>query len=140
MDEDIIQFLRENRFMNIASDGVKLWISKVYYALDHGIIFFLEKNTLTEKNIEKTNNISFNIDENMLSIIVQGSGKVNVLGDPEDFKARTDVIIRKNPEDKQFIKHVELAELIPDFISITDLRKGFNKYNPQFSLNELTET
>jgi 1,4-dihydroxy-2-naphthoate octaprenyltransferase len=139
MDNDIIQFLRENRFMNIASDGVKLWISKVYYAMDEGIIFFLEKNTLTAKNIEKTGNVSFNIDESMLSIIVQGSGKVNVLGNPEDFKDKTEIIIKKNPEDKQFIKHVDLAKLIPDFISITDMRNGYKKYNPEFSLDELKE-
>ncbi len=139
MDKDVIQFFRENRFMNIATDGIKLWVSKVYYALDNGIIFFLEKNSLTNKNIEKNNNVSFNIDQSLLTIIVQGTGKINILGNPDNFRDKTDIIIKKNPEDKKFVNHVYIAELIPDFISITDLRKEFKKYNPVFSLNEFNE-
>ena len=125
--------------MNIATDGIKLWVSKVYYALDNGIIFFLEKNSLTNKNIEKNNNVSFNIDQSLLTIIVQGTGKINILGNPDNFRDKTDIIIKKNPEDKKFVNHVYIAELIPDFISITDLRKEFKKYNPVFSLNEFNE-
>ncbi len=139
MDKDVIQFFRENRFMNIATDGIKLWVSKVYYALDNGIIFFLEKNSLTNKNIEKNNNVSFNIDQSLLTIIVQGTGKINILGNPDNLRDKTDIIIKKNPEDKKFVNHVYIAELIPDFISITDLRKEFKKYNPVFSLNEFNE-
>ncbi len=137
--DDIIAFLRNNRFMNIASDGIKLWISKVYYALDHNIIFFLEKNTLTCKNIQKNNYIAYNIDSNLLTVIIQGTGHINVLGNPENFKDKTDIIIKKNPEDINFIKHVYLAELIPDVIRVTDLRAGFTKYNLDFNIDDLTE-
>ncbi len=106
--------------MNIASDGIKLWVSRVYYALYNGMLFFPEKNDLTNKNIEQNNSVSFNIDQSLLTIIIQGTGRVHILGNPDDFK--------KNTEVKKFINHAYVAELIPNFISVSDLIVGFREY------------
>jgi hypothetical protein len=71
MNSDYLKFLRKNRTMVIASDGVKLWASKVYYALDKGFIFLIEKGSLMLENIRRNNQVAFEIDDNKLRIFIQ---------------------------------------------------------------------
>jgi len=139
MNKDILEFLRQNRFVTLSTDGIKLWTTKVFYALDHGIIFFVEKTGLTIQNINKNPEISYEIDKNELSIIIQGTGKVNILGNATDYKKESDLIISKSPEDKKFIEHIYVARLIPDLIRVTDMRNTFKKYNEDINLDELNE-
>ncbi len=139
MEKDVFNFLRKNRFMTISTDGIKLWTTKVYYALNQGIIFFIEKTGLTLANIEKNPEISYEIDNNELSIIIQGTGKVSILGNAPDYKKETDIIISKSPEDKKFIDHIYVARLIPDLIRVTNMVNQFKKYNEKINLDELNE-
>ncbi len=139
MEKDVSNFLRKNRFMTISTDGIKLWTTKVYYALNQGIIFFIEKTGLTLANIEKNPEISYEIDNNELSIIIQGTGKVSILGNAPDYKKETDIIISKSPEDKKFIDHIYVARLIPDLIRVTNMVNQFKKYNEKINLDELNE-
>ncbi len=139
MDNDILNFLRKQRTMILSTDGIKIWSTKVYYSLYSGIIFFIEKTGLTLSNIEKNNYIAYEIDNNDLSIIVQGNGRVEILGLPGDHTSERDVLINKNPEDGRFVDHIYIARLIPVQMNITDLRNGLKKYQETINIGELVE-
>ncbi|AAT42721.1 UbiA family prenyltransferase [Picrophilus oshimae] len=141
MNKSILKFMRKSKTMILSTDGIKLWGTKVYYALDHGFIFFIEKKGLTIQNIYKNNNVSFEIDNNKLSIIVQGSGHVEILGEPTDFDRERGILLYKVPEDVQFMKHgtVYIARLVPDFIRVIDMRTEFKKFDIDINLDEFTE-
>jgi len=141
MNSDYLKFLRKNRTMVIASDGVKLWASKVYYALDKGFIFLIEKGSLMLENIRRNNQVAFEIDDNKLRIFIQGSGRVEILGEPSEFNRERGILVYKVPEDQVFInhEHVLIARLIPEKIRVTDMRVKFLKKDEPFELDELKE-
>ena len=139
MDNDILNFLRKQRTMILSTDGIKIWSTKVYYSLYSGIIFFIEKTGLTLSNIEKNKYIAYEIDNNDLSIIVQGNGNVEILGLPGDHTPERDILINKNPEDRRFVDHVYIARLIPVQMNVTDLRNGLKKYQEIIKTDELVE-
>ncbi len=141
MNKDYIKFLQKNRTMVISSDGVQLWITKVYYALDKGFLFLVEKGSLTLANIMANNMVSYEIDDNTLRIFVQGKGRVEILGEPRDFNKERGILVYKNPEDQVFIshEHVLIARLIPEKIRVTDMRESFLRLDEKFQLEELRE-
>lgn len=141
MNEPVLKFLRESRTMTISTNGERLWTTKVYYALEHGFIFLVEKNSQTLRNLQINNNISFEIDNNKLSVFVQGSGKVEILGEPADFPKERGKLVYKVPEDQIFIKHehVLIARLIPDEIRSMDMRVEMKRSGEKFSTEELVE-
>lgn len=141
MNEPVLKFLRESRTMTISTNGERLWTTKVYYALEHGFIFLVEKNSQTLRNLQINNNISFEIDNNKLSVFVQGSGKVEILGEPADFPRERGKLVYKVPEDQIFIKHehVLIARLIPDEIRSMDMRVEMKRSGEKFSTEELVE-
>ncbi len=141
MDPDYLKFLRKNRTMVISSNGVKLWLSKVYYALDRGFIFLIEKGSLSLQNIKVNNEVAFEIDDNRLRIFIQGRGKVEILGEPSEFNRERGILVYKVPEDQVFInlQHVLIARLIPEQIRVTDMRVRFIRKDEKFDLEELKE-
>ncbi|MGC9294504.1 MAG: UbiA family prenyltransferase [Thermoplasmata archaeon] len=141
MNEPVLKFLRKSRTMTISTNGERLWTTKVYYALEHGFIFLVEKNSQTLRNLQINNNISFEIDNNKLSVFVQGSGKVEILGEPADFPKERGKLVYKVPEDQIFIKHehVLIARLIPDEIRSMDMRVEMKRSGEKFSTEELVE-
>lgn len=141
MKKEILMFLRKSRSMVISTSGEKLWTTKVYYALEHGFVFLVEKNSQTLRNIQKDGNVSFEIDNNKLEIFVQGSGRVEILGEPADFPKERGVLVYKVPEDQVFIKHehVLIARLIPDEIRSMDMRVEMKRASEKFTLDELNE-
>jgi 1,4-dihydroxy-2-naphthoate octaprenyltransferase len=141
MNESVLKFLRKSRTMTISTNGEKLWTTKVYYALEHGFVFLVEKNSQTLRNIQINNNVSFEIDNNKLSVFVQGSGKVEILGEPANFPKERGKLVYKVPEDQVFIKHehVFIARLIPEEIRSMDMRIEMRRSGEKFSMDELVE-
>lgn len=141
MDKDLLKFLRKCKTMVISTCGETPWSAKVYYALDRGFVFLVEKEGRTLKNIQKNCRVSFTIDTNRPDYFVQGEGCVKILGEPSEFHEERGSLLYKNPQDALFVKsgHVYIARLIPDYIKVTDMRNERKIYNAQFSLDELKE-
>ena len=141
MDEALLKFLRKARTMTLSTNGEKLWATKVFYALDEGFVFLVEKGSLTLKNIEKNPKVSFEIDSNKLKLFVQGTGTVQILGEPSDFPKERGILIYKIPEDQVFIKHehVLIARMIPEEIVVMDMRVEMKKYSEKVSLDEMKQ-
>jgi len=49
MDKDLLKFLRKCKTMVISTCGETPWSTKVYYALDRGFVFLVEKDGRTLK-------------------------------------------------------------------------------------------
>ncbi len=141
MDKDLLKFLRKCKTMVISTNGETLWSTKVFYALDKGFVFLIEKNGKTLKNILKNENVSFTIDNNKPDYYVQGEGKVVILGEPSEFHSERSSLLYKVPQDALFVKsgHVLIARLIPNYIKVTDMRNVPKIFNAEFSLNDLNE-
>lgn len=141
MDPAVIKLLRKARTMTLSTTGIKTWTTKTFYAMDHGFLFYIEKGGLTLKNIAENPNISFAIDENKLNLFVQGSGKVEILGEPDDLQRERGILLHKVPEDAAFSHsgHVYLARLVPDEIRVLDMRVEMKRYSADVKLEEMTE-
>ena len=51
MENEVLSLLRKGRTMVISTTGESLWSAKVFYALEGGLIFLVEKGSLTLRNI-----------------------------------------------------------------------------------------
>ncbi|MGC8568894.1 MAG: UbiA family prenyltransferase [Nitrososphaeria archaeon] len=142
MDRDVLRLLRKARTMNISvCDENGPWVIKVYYAMDRGFIFLLEKDGRTLNAILKDPKASFSIDLNRPDLFVQGSGTVEILGDPAAHDRERGALLSKIPEDALFINlgHVVLARLVPDRMRVTDMRGEPRKYYVQVRPEELAD-
>ncbi len=141
MDKNLLKFLRKCKTMVISTNGETLWATKVYYALDRGFVFLVEKEGRTLKNILKNCKVSFTIDMDRPDYYVQGEGCVKILGEPGEFHDERSSLLYKIPQDALFVKsgHVYIARLVPDYIKVTDMRNERKIFNAQFSLDELKE-
>lgn len=141
MEEKIIKYLRKARTMVISTDGKKLWTTKVFYAMDQGFLFLAEKNSATLQNITKNPELSFAIDFNKPDLFIQGSGKVEVLGEPKDHDRERGILIYKIPEDALFVhfQQVLIVRLIPSRIKVTDMQSAPKHYDAKYELKELYE-
>lgn len=141
MQSEVLNLLRKGRTMVISTTGETLWSAKVYYALEGGLIFLVEKGSLTLKNLEKNNNVVFTIDFDTPDLFIQGVGKVTVLGEPRDFHKERGTLLYKVPEDTLFVKsgHVLIAKLLPDNVRFSDFRGQPKKTDNKFKPEELTE-
>ncbi|MGC8644809.1 MAG: UbiA family prenyltransferase [Thermoplasmata archaeon] len=138
---DAIRLLRKGRTMVISTYGDEMWSAKVFYALEGGIVFLVEKNSRTLNNILKNKHAVFTIDFNTPDLFIQGSGSVTILGEPRDFDRERGTLLYKVPEDSLFVKtgHVLLAKLMPDVIRLSDFRAQPKKIEFQFKPEELKE-
>ena len=141
VQEYVKNFLMKSKTMTISTNGEKLWTTKIFYALDHGFIFLIEKTGLTLANVKKDPNISYSIDNNKLDLFVQGTGRVEILGEPKDFVSERGKLLYKVPEDSIFVKHgnVFIARLVPDKILVTDMRSEMKKFSEEIDLGQLVE-
>ncbi|MEM3676029.1 MAG: pyridoxamine 5'-phosphate oxidase family protein, partial [Thermoplasmataceae archaeon] len=141
MNPDVIRFLQKSKTMTISTLGDGTWTTKIFYAMDRGFIFFVEKGGSTLRNIQANPVISFAIDNNRLDIFVQGKGRVQILGEPVDFEHERGVLLYKVPEDTMFMRsgHVLIARLIPDEIRVTDMRSEMKRFSDPVNLEELRE-
>ena len=141
MDPDVIKLLRKARTMTMSTTGVKTWTTKTFYAMDHGFLFFIEKGGLTLKNITENPTVSFAIDENKLKLFVQGSGNVEILGDPVELQRERGILLHKIPEDAAFAHHghVYLARLIPTELRVMDMRVEMKRYSSDINPDQMTE-
>lgn len=141
MEEEAIKLLRKARTMVLSTNGDSLWAAKVFYCLDDGFVFLVEKNSRTLENIEQGQDTVFTIDFNTPDIFVQGTGKVTVLGEPRDFDKERGALLYKIPEDTLFVKsgHTLIARLIPDNIRVSDMRAQPAKHDLKIDPKKLTE-
>ncbi len=141
MNLSTLKFLRKSRTMIISTHGERIWTTKVYYALDKGFVFLVEKNSQTLRNLQKDPTVSFEVDDNKLAIFVQGYGHVEILGEPVNFPEERGILVYKVPEDQVFIKHehVLIARLIPEEIRSMDMRVEMKRVSEKFDLSELKE-
>ncbi|MEM0195990.1 MAG: UbiA family prenyltransferase [Thermoplasmatales archaeon] len=138
---DALKLLRKARTMVISTNGDEIWSAKVFYALEGGIVFLVEKNSKTLNNILKNSHVVFTIDFNTPDLFIQGSGNAVILGEPKDFDKERGTLLYKIPEDTLFVKtgHVLIAKIIPDVIRLSDFRAQPKKIDFHFSPEELTE-
>ncbi|MEM3313115.1 MAG: pyridoxamine 5'-phosphate oxidase family protein [Thermoplasmatales archaeon] len=108
---DALKLLRKARTMVISTNGDEIWSAKVFYALEGGIVFLVEKNSKTLNNILKNSHVVFTIDFNTPDLFIQGSGNAVILGEPKDFDKERGTLLYKIPEDTLFVKtgHVLIA-------------------------------
>ncbi|MGC8561828.1 MAG: UbiA family prenyltransferase [Thermoplasmata archaeon] len=141
MENKVLGLLRKGRTMVISTTGENLWSAKVFYALEGGIIFLVEKGSLTLKNIQKNNSVVFTIDFDTPDLFIQGIGKVTILGEPKEFHRERGTLLYKVPEDTLFVKsgHVLLAKLMPENVRFSDFRAQPTKTDNKFRPEELTE-
>jgi 1,4-dihydroxy-2-naphthoate octaprenyltransferase len=142
MEEEIIKYLRKARTMVVSTQGEKLWSTKVFYAMDQGFLFLVEKDSLTLQNLTKTPELSFAIDFNKPDLFIQGSGKVEVLGEPKDHDRERGILLYKIPEDALFVhfQRVLIVRLIPSRIKVTDMRVAPKHYDAEYELKDLYES
>ncbi|MEM0127937.1 MAG: UbiA family prenyltransferase [Thermoplasmatales archaeon] len=138
---DALKLLRKARTMVISTNGDDIWSAKVFYALEGGIVFLVEKNSRTLNNLLKNSHVVFTIDFNTPDLFVQGTGNVVILGEPRDFDRERGTLLYKIPEDALFVKtgHVLIAKIIPDVIRLSDFRAQPMKIDFHFKHEELTE-
>ncbi len=142
IDARVISLLRKARTMGISvCDEEGPWGIKVYYAMNEGFIFLLEKGSRTLNAILKNPKVSFSVDLNKPDLFIQGEGRVEVLGDPAKHDKERGALLSKVPEDLLFITNgsVELVRLIPEKMRVTDMSDEPKKYFADFSLQELKE-
>ena len=142
LDKELISFLRKSKTMVLSvCDEGSPWALKVYYAMDRGFLFLIEKNSRALSAIQKNPRVSFAIDRNRPDFFVQGEGRVEILGDPVSLEKERGILIAKVPQDILFINlgTAYLARLVPEKIKVTDMRDEPKVYYPSFSLEELTE-
>ena len=141
MDPAVLKLFRKSKTMTLSTTGVKTWTTKTYYAMDHGFIFLIEKGGLTLKNIQENPEVSFAIDENKLKVFAQGSGRVEILGEPDNFEKERGVLLHKIPEDAAFAHHghVYIARLIPTEIRVMDMRVEMRRFSEEINLDQMRE-
>ncbi len=141
MNEEVLGLLRKGRTMVLTTTGESLWSAKVFYALEGGIVFLVEKGSLTLKNIQKTDSVVFTVDFDTPDLFIQGTGKVTILGEPRDFHKERGTLLYKVPEDTLFVKsgHMLIAKMIPDNVRFSDFRGQPKKTDNKFRPEELTE-
>ncbi|MDP8024144.1 MAG: pyridoxamine 5'-phosphate oxidase family protein, partial [Conexivisphaerales archaeon] len=135
IDARVISLLRKARTMGISvCDEEGPWGIKVYYAMDEGFIFLLEKGSRTLNAILKNPKVSFSVDLNKPDLFIQGEGRVEVLGDPAKHDKERGTLLSKVPEDLLFITNgsVELVRLIPEKMRVTDMSDEPKKYFADF--------
>ncbi len=137
----VINLLRKSRTMTISTDGEKLWTTKIFFAMDHGFVFLVEKTGLTFRNISKNPSISFSVDNDRLDLFLQGSGRVEILGEPRDFVRERGILLYKITEDSVFVKHgnVFIARLIPESIIVSDMRTEMKRFLEDIDLDQMFE-
>ena len=82
--------MRKAKTMVLATvkpDGTP-YAAKVYYALDRGFVFLLEKGGTTLNNVLRTGRAAFTIDLDKPDLFIQGEGVVEVLGEPRGVPRR----------------------------------------------------
>lgn len=141
MENEVLNLLRKGRTLVLSTYGENLWSAKVFYALEGGIVFLVEKNSRSLNNILKNNEVVFTMDFDTPDVFLQGQGKVTILGEPRDFHKERGTLLYKIPEDALFVKsgHVLLAKLIPDDVRFSDFRAQPKKSDFHFSPEELRE-
>ncbi|EQB65683.1 MAG: hypothetical protein AMDU3_IPLC00002G0320 [Thermoplasmatales archaeon I-plasma] len=141
MENEVLSLLRKGRTMVISTTGESLWSAKVFYALEGGLIFLVEKGSLTLRNILKNNSVVFTIDFDTPDLFIQGVGKVTILGEPKEFHKERGTLLYKVPEDTLFVKsgHVLIAKLEPDNVRFSDFRAQPRKTDNKFRPEEMTE-
>lgn len=142
IDKRVLALLRKAKTMQISvCDEQGPWGIKVYYAMNNGFIFLLEKGSRTLNAIIKNQKVSFSIDLNRPDLFVQGDGKAEVLGDPARFDKERGVLLSKVPQDLLFVANgnVELVRLVPENIRVTEMSDEPKKYFAEFTLEELKE-
>ncbi|MEM0135734.1 MAG: prenyltransferase [Thermoplasmatales archaeon] len=144
MENEVLSLLRKGRTMVISTTGESLWSAKVFYALEGGLVFLVEKGSLTLKNIQKNDTAVFTIDFDTPDVFIQGVGKITILGEPKEFHRERGTLLYKVPEDTLFVKsgHVLIAKLVPDNIRFSDFRaqpkKTDNKFRPEEMIEKKT--
>jgi len=138
---EALRLLRKARTMVISTCGDDMWSAKVFYALEGGLVFLVEKNSRTLNNLQKNNRAVFTIDFNTPDLFLQGTGTVEILGEPRDFDTERGTLLYKIPEDALFVKtgHVLIARLFPDVIRLSDFRSQPKKTDFHFRPEELRE-
>lgn len=141
MKDDALRLLQKGRTMVLSTYGDNLWSAKVFYALEGGIVFLVEKGSRSLINIQKKNEVVFTIDLNKPDIFMQGTGKVTILGEPRDFHRERGTLLYKVPEDALFVKsgHVLIARLDPDNIRFSDFRAQPKKSDLKYKPEEMRE-
>jgi len=141
MENEVLKLLRKGRTLVISTNGENLWSAKVFYALEEGLVFLVEKNSRTLNNILKNDEVVFTMDFDAPDVFLQGTGKVKILGEPKDFHKERGTLLYKIPEDTLFVKsgHVLLAKLFPDNIRFSDFRAQPKKTDLHFKPEELRE-
>ncbi|HLH86755.1 MAG TPA: UbiA family prenyltransferase [Thermoplasmataceae archaeon] len=141
MNADLLHLLRKSKTMTISTLGNGTWTTKVFYAMDRGFIFFVEKGASTLRNIQSNPEISFAIDNDRLEMFVQGKGRVEILGEPADYERERGILLYKVPEDTMFMRsgHVLIARLIPEEIRVTDMRMEMKRFSEPVVLEEMRE-
>ena len=135
--------MRKAKTMVLATvkpDGTP-YAAKVYYALDRGFVFLLEKGGTTLNNVLRTGRAAFTIDLDKPDLFIQGEGVVEVLGEPADFDEERGALIRKVPQDAVFATsgHTVIARLVPTRIALHDMRSRPRRYELHFEPSELVE-
>ena len=141
MENEVLNLLRKGRTMVLSTYGESPWSAKVFYALEGGLVFLVEKGSLTLRNIQKNDNTVFTIDFDTPDLFIQGTGRVTIMGEPKDFHKERGTLLYKVPEDTLFVKtgHVLLAKLSPDNIRFSDFRAQPRKLDVKFKPEEFTE-
>ncbi|MGC8661916.1 MAG: UbiA family prenyltransferase [Nitrososphaeria archaeon] len=141
MNREVIELLRKSKTMSISTCGNSPWTIKVFYAMDRGFIFLLEKNGITLEAVNKGSRVSFAIDLNRPDLFVQGYGRAEVVGEPGKLDEERGILLAKVPEDSLFASsgHTVIVRLIPEVLRVTDMRGEPKKYIESFNPEEMTE-
>ncbi|MEM3197484.1 MAG: UbiA family prenyltransferase [Conexivisphaerales archaeon] len=141
MKAEVIELLRKSKTMSISTCDNGPWTIKVFYAMDRGFIFLLEKGGKTLEAIKSGSKVSFAIDFNRPDLFVQGYGKVEVVGEPGNLDEERGILLAKVPEDTLFSGsgHTVIVRLVPEMLRVTDMRGEPKKYIESFNPDEMTE-
>ncbi len=139
LNSDLLGFLKKQRTMVISSCDSSPLSERVYYALDHGFIFLLEKGSAALELAAKGREFSFLIETKNPSLTVQGTGKLQVLGSPASHDSERGLLISKVPQAALLLESAYLVRLVPTLISVSDVRDEPKRYSVAVSPDELTE-
>ncbi len=141
MNSEVLELLRKSKTMSISTCQNDPWTIKVFYAMDRGFIFLVEKGGITLEAINNGSRVSFAIDLNKPDLFVQGYGRAEVVGEPGKLDEERGILLAKVPQDSLFASsgHTVVVRLFPELLRVTDMRAEPKKYNESINLDEMTE-
>lgn len=111
--------LRENRILNLATHGIRIWNASLYYWNDGFDILCVVKESQTLENICSSPRVSFSINNSESKYSLQGNGIARIIEDTEEHCLLSSI---KTPQIHSFVRKYsgKIVKISPYRFSVTD--------------------